>query len=316
MNALHAALDFVVIDLLGCALPRAYEVPIRSLSGAAPKEPLAAYRAYNGFDLFAGCGAGFLTNLCITIVVPIALSSIESRNHPSPLAGSGSVAATTSVGMVLSVALMMRWSEATTQGRKPFVVFASLLMLGNALFFLAEWMHWSFDVLLASRVLMSLGFGAGYVSKLRASGEPDPKRREYYFMRLELFNSLGTLPHARTPLSPLLPGAEAPAPATTISSPPSQRPVRAPSASMRHPPLRACAFHAYRRPTITGMASGPIFSGLLAVALPLGSSLWPPLVMSVLASAFLGVILLLPLTTQAWRCPVHPRLYAARPRAA
>ena len=110
MGLFSAALDFLVVDLLGCALPRARDKPGCSSENSAPTAQRAP-RAYNGFDLFAGCGAGFLINLCITIIVPVALSSIESRNHPSPLFGSGSIAATTSIGMVFSVVGMMRWEE-------------------------------------------------------------------------------------------------------------------------------------------------------------------------------------------------------------
>ena len=52
-------------------------------------ETAAGRQPYSIFDLLAGLGTGFLANMCMTVVVPVALSSAESRNHPSPLTGSG-----------------------------------------------------------------------------------------------------------------------------------------------------------------------------------------------------------------------------------
>ena len=72
--------------------------------------------------------------------MPVALSSAEARDHPSPLAGSGSVAATTSVGMVISVLTFSRFTEEMLQGKAPFFAFGWLLLLGNWLFFAAEWL--------------------------------------------------------------------------------------------------------------------------------------------------------------------------------
>ena len=72
-------------------------------------ETAAGRQPYSIFDLLAGLGTGFLANMCMTVVVPVALSSAESRNHPSPLTGSGGVAAATSLGMSLSVVLMYPW---------------------------------------------------------------------------------------------------------------------------------------------------------------------------------------------------------------
>ena len=116
-SAVDRLVDCVVIDLLGCAVPRSaaatppaayhHPSPSKTYHHPASSSHGGDSRAdYSMFDLIAGCGTGFLINLCITVVVPVALSSIESRNHPSPLSASGSVAATTSLGMILSVAFM------------------------------------------------------------------------------------------------------------------------------------------------------------------------------------------------------------------
>ncbi len=143
------------------------------------------------FDLLAGVGACFLINVCITAIVPVALSSAEARGHALPLTSSGFVAATTSVGMVLSVAVMYQWPDRLMDAKTPFIGFAALLLGGNLAFFLAEWLYWPVEALLACRVLMSLGFGAAFASKRRMGTEPDPQRREYLFMFIELASSLG-----------------------------------------------------------------------------------------------------------------------------
>lgn len=146
---------------------------------------------YSAFDLLAGAGTNFLLNLSITAVVPMVLSSAERRGHADPLSGSGSVVGATSIGMVVSVIAMYQWSERLLDGKTPFYLFAALLIAGNATFLLAEIFHMPLDVLLAARVLMSLGFGAGFAAKRRAGQEAAPQEREYHFLRLELANSLG-----------------------------------------------------------------------------------------------------------------------------
>ena len=90
-------------------------------------ETAAGRQPYSIFDLLAGLGTGFLANMCMTVVVPVALSSAESRNHPSPLTGSGGVAAATSLGMSLSVVLMYPWPEHVMDSKGPFYVFAVML---------------------------------------------------------------------------------------------------------------------------------------------------------------------------------------------
>ena len=72
---------------------------------AAPYTP----RPYSLFDVIASCGTGFLINLGITIIVPVALASAETRGHSSPLTSSGLVAGSTSIGMIVSVVLMYPW---------------------------------------------------------------------------------------------------------------------------------------------------------------------------------------------------------------
>ena len=93
--------------------------------------------------------------------------------------------------MVISVLTFSRFPEEMLQGKAPFFAFGWLLLLGNWLFFAAEWLSLPHETLIGARVLMSLGFGAAYVAKRRAAGDPLAKRREYHFMRLELCNSLG-----------------------------------------------------------------------------------------------------------------------------
>ena len=148
-------------------------------------------RPYSLYDLIAGCGTTFLINLCITVVVPAALSSAENRGHDSPLTASGSVAAASALGMVISVIVMYPWPTELVEGKLPALVFAAFLLIGNVAFLGVEWVGAELHYLLACRVLMSLGFGAGYAAKQRAGSEPDPRRREYLFMLLELASSLG-----------------------------------------------------------------------------------------------------------------------------
>lgn len=226
-------LDCIVIDLLGCAFPRASKSASHVGAGLDLSAPVAR-PAYSLFDVIAGCGTGFLLNLCITVVVPMALASAEARNHPSPLLGSGSVAATTSVGMSLSIVAMYSMPTRLLDGKAPFFAFAGLMLLGNAGFFAAEVLRLPLRVLVASRVLMALGFGAGFAAKRRAGAEADPRRREAHFMQLEMWNSLG-------------------------------------------------------------MATGPLISGILAVALPEYAMLWPPALMACLALAFLALLAAVPL---------------------
>ena len=72
----------------------------------------------------------------------------------------------------------------------PFYVFA-VMLLGNLAFLLVEVLEWPRFLLLACRVLMSLGFGAGFAAKRRAGLEPNVRRREYLFMLFELSASVG-----------------------------------------------------------------------------------------------------------------------------
>ena len=183
MANLDVIIDVVVVDLLGCA-------SLRSKRDAKTEQnlPLAERRTYSYFDALAGCAMGFMYNMCITVVVPMTLSSVESRDHPSPLAGSGAVAATSSIGMSLSVLFMYQMSAAVLDSKTPFYIFAVLLLCGNTLFLVAEVAAWPLPVLLAARVLMALGFGASFVAKRRAGvvEEAQPKVREGRFMALEL----------------------------------------------------------------------------------------------------------------------------------
>ena len=73
----------------------------------------------------------------------------------------------------------------------PFLVFAVLMLAGNLAFLCVEWLELPAHYLLGCRVLMAFGFGAGYAAKRRAGIEPEPKRREYLFMLLELACSVG-----------------------------------------------------------------------------------------------------------------------------
>ena len=163
------------------------------LSGPRHQREAPPYtpRPYSLFDLIASCGTGFLINLGITIIVPVALASAETRGHSSPLTASGLVAGSTSIGMVVSVVLMYPWPFSLMDSKLPFLVFAVLMLAGNLAFLGVEWLELPAPYLLACRVLMALGFGAGYAAKRRAGIEPEPKRREYLFMLLELACSVG-----------------------------------------------------------------------------------------------------------------------------
>jgi hypothetical protein len=188
-----ALIDCVLIDLLGCALPRASTAG-REGADALKFDPTVAFvprKRYSAFDLLAGAGTNFLINLGITAVVPMALSSAESRGHLDPLMGSGSVIGATSIGMLVSVIGFYFWPEPLIDGKAPFFLCAALLLLGNGVFLLAELHHWSLDVLLGARAFMALGFGAGFAAKRRAGLEADPQQREHHFLMLELFNTLG-----------------------------------------------------------------------------------------------------------------------------
>ena len=192
-SAADALLDCVLIDLLGCALPRASTAG-RDGADALKFDPTVAFvprKRYSAFDLLAGAGTNFLINLGITAVVPMALSSAESRGHLDPLMGSGSVIGATSIGMLVSVIGFYFWPEPLIDGKAPFFLCAALLLLGNGVFLLAELHHWSLDVLLGARAFMALGFGAGFAAKRRAGLEADPQQREHHFLMLELFNTLG-----------------------------------------------------------------------------------------------------------------------------
>ena len=98
-------------------------------------------RPYCTYDLIASCGTGFLLNLGITIVVPVALASAETRGHSSPLTSSGMVAASTSIGMVVSVVLMYPWSASLMDSKLPALVFAALMLVGNLAFLGVEYLE-------------------------------------------------------------------------------------------------------------------------------------------------------------------------------
>ena len=123
---------------------------------------------YSKFDLFAALGTQFLSNACITSVTPVALLSAETRKSSSPLATSGGIAAATSIGMTISMACTYSRSARWLDGKVPYVLFAFLLMAGSCCYVLAEATHASVTVLAATRVAMSLGFGAIYCTKRRA----------------------------------------------------------------------------------------------------------------------------------------------------
>ena len=123
---------------------------------------------YSKFDLFAALGTQYLSNACITSVTPVALLSAETRKSSSPLATSGGIAAATSIGMTISMACTYSRSARWLDGKVPYVLFAFLLMAGSCCYVLAEATHASVTVLAATRVAMSLGFGAIYCTKRRA----------------------------------------------------------------------------------------------------------------------------------------------------
>jgi MFS family permease len=147
--------------------------------------------AFSRFDLLAACGTSFLKNLTMTIVLPVVLSSAEARDSDSPLLSSGLVAASFSVGMVLSTSLMCCWPTKVLDSRLPFVLCACLLLVGNAFYLAAELLLWPTIALIVCRFGMALGFGAQFAGKRRCSVETSKSRREYAFMLVEAANSAG-----------------------------------------------------------------------------------------------------------------------------
>ena len=146
---------------------------------------------FSRFDLVAACGTSFLKNLTMTIVLPVVLSSAEARSSDSPLLSSGLVAASFSVGMVLSTSLMCCWPTKVLDSRLPFVLCACLLLIGNAFYLAAELLLWPTIALIVCRFGMALGFGAQFAGKRRCSVETSKSRREYAFMLVEAANSAG-----------------------------------------------------------------------------------------------------------------------------
>ena len=146
---------------------------------------------FSRFDLVAACGISFLKNLTMTIVLPVVLSSAEARSSDSPLLSSGLVAASFSVGMVLSTSLMCCWPTKVLDSRLPFVLCACLLLIGNAFYLAAELLLWPTIALIVCRFGMALGFGAQFAGKRRCSVETSKSRREYAFMLVEAANSAG-----------------------------------------------------------------------------------------------------------------------------
>ena len=146
---------------------------------------------FSRFDLVAACGTSFLKNLAMTIVLPVVLYSAEARSTDSPLLSSGLVAASFSVGMVLSTCLMCCWPPNLLDSRLPFVVCACLLLIGNAFYLAAELLLWPTIALIACRFGMALGFGAQFAGKRRCSAETNKSRREYAFVLVEAANSAG-----------------------------------------------------------------------------------------------------------------------------
>jgi len=139
----------------------------------------------------AACGTSFLKNMTMTIVLPVLLSSAEARSADDPLFSSGLVAASFSVGMVLSTSLMCCFSEELLDSRVPFVLCASLLLVGNVFYLAAELAVWPTIALVIIRVGMALGFGAQFAGKRRAGMTASKTRREYLFMLVEAANSVG-----------------------------------------------------------------------------------------------------------------------------
>ena len=146
---------------------------------------------FSRFDLLTACGTSFLKNLTMTIVLPVVLSSAEARSSDSPLLSSGLVAASFSVGMVLSTSLMCCWPTKVLDSRLPFVLCACLLLIGNAFYLAAELLLWPTIALIVCRFGMALGFGAQFAGKRRCSVETSKSRREYAFMLVEAANSAG-----------------------------------------------------------------------------------------------------------------------------
>ena len=146
---------------------------------------------FSRFDLLTACGTSFLKNLTMTIVLPVVLSSAEARSSDSPLLSSGLVAASFSVGMVLSTSLMCCWPTKVLDSRLPFVLCACLLLVGNAFYLAAELLLWPTIALIVCRFGMALGFGAQFAGKRRCSVENSKQRREYAFMMVEAANSAG-----------------------------------------------------------------------------------------------------------------------------
>jgi MFS family permease len=221
--------DVIVIDLLRCPFPRSGQTA--EDYGRHAHHPITrSSPAYTYFDLLAGCGTSVLINLCITVALPMSLSSAELRSGSSPIHGSGSVVATSWLGMFFSIMGMYLFgTERFLDGKAPFYLFALLLLAGNAVFLLAELHAWPLDVLIGARFLMALGFGASFAVKRRAALEVQASRRELHFMHIALCNTLGA-------------------------------------------------------------AGGPLIAGIAAYCLPSGARLWPPLLMVVLALAFLALV--------------------------
>ena len=146
---------------------------------------------FSRFDVFAACGTSFLKNLTMTIVLPVVLGSAEARSSDAPLLSSGLVAASFSVGMVLSTSLMCCWPAKVLDSRLPFVICALLLLIGNAFYLAAELLLWPTIALIVCRFGMALGFGAQFAGKRRCSVESSKSRREYAFMLVEAANSSG-----------------------------------------------------------------------------------------------------------------------------
>ena len=146
---------------------------------------------FSRFDIVAACGTSFLKNMTMTIVLPVLLSSAEARSESDPLLSSGLVAASFSLGMVLSTSLMCCWNEVLLDSRLPFVMCGALLLAGNLAYMAAELLIWPTLALVIIRFIMALGFGAQFAGKRRGSMETNKKRREYIFMLIEAANSVG-----------------------------------------------------------------------------------------------------------------------------
>jgi MFS family permease len=154
-------------------------------------------RAYSRFDLGAAIGTAFVKNACLTLVLPAALSSAESRSDPSTLGTSvltlsGLITMAFPMGMVLSTSVMLALPQRLLDTRLPFVLCGFLLLIGSVLHFLSELFIWPLWAVLLIRFSTALGFGAQFVGKRRAAvGIQHQFRREWAFMQIELANSLG-----------------------------------------------------------------------------------------------------------------------------